>query len=77
MKHPARWTLTAPDGNLPFMKLIETYSVHQAGNVTRRLAQLPGASELPRLVVTVERGTDLRVMAEELRHLATMLDPQA
>lgn len=59
------------------MKLIETYCVHQAGNVTRRLAQLPGASELPLLVVTVERGTDLHVMAEELRNLAAVLDGQA
>ena len=58
------------------MKLIETYSLHRAGNVTRRLAQLPGASELPRLVVTVERGADLHQTADELRHLAAMFDRQ-
>lgn len=56
------------------MKNIETYSLHQAGNVTRRLGQLPGASELPRLVVTVERGTEPHVMAEQLRRLAAVIE---
>lgn len=58
------------------MKMIETYSLNRAGNVTRRLAQLPGASELPRLVVTVERGTELHETAEQLRRLAAILDRQ-
>ncbi|MDP1700101.1 MAG: hypothetical protein Q8L53_03950 [Aestuariivirga sp.] len=58
------------------MKLIETYSLHQAGNITRRLSQSPGANELPRLVVTVERGTDLHETAKALRQLAAMLDRQ-
>ena len=58
------------------MKQIETYSLHRAGNVTRRLAQLPGASELPQLTLTVERGADLHQTAEELRRLAAIFDRQ-
>ena len=58
------------------MKQIETYSLHNAGNVTRRVAQLPGASELPRLTVTVERGADLHRTAEDLRQLAAVFERQ-
>lgn len=58
------------------MKFIETYSLHRAGNVTRRLAELLSAKELPRLTVTVERGTDLHETAEDLRRLATIFDRQ-
>ena len=58
------------------LKFIETYSLHTAGNVTRRLGQLPGASELPRLVVTVEKGQEVHTTAEELRRLAAVLDRQ-
>jgi hypothetical protein len=58
------------------MKFIETYSLHQAGNITRREAQLPGANELPRLTVTVERGADLHETAEDLRRLAAVFDRQ-
>lgn len=75
---------SAVDGQIRFaviasaaMKLIETYSLHRAGNVTRRLAQLPGASELPLLTLTVERGTDLKQAAEELRRLADVFDRQS
>jgi hypothetical protein len=57
--------------------MIETYSLHHAGNVTRRLAQLPGASELPRVIVTVERGADLRETAADLRHVAAVLEKSA
>ena len=59
------------------VKQIETYSLHTAGNVTRRLAQLPGASELPRLTVTIERGTDLHQTAEDLRLMAEVFDRQS
>lgn len=59
---------------LDAMKWIETYSLHRAGNVTRRLAQLPGASELPRVVVTVERDADLQAAAKDLRTMAEMFE---
>ena len=58
------------------MKQIETYSLHNAGNVTRRLTQLPGASELLGVTVTVESCTDLHRTAEDLRRLAEMFDQQ-
>ncbi len=56
------------------MKTIETYSVHQSGQVTRRIRRLPGASELPKIVVTVEKGTEPHEMIEQLRRLAAVLD---
>ncbi|MBI2719560.1 MAG: hypothetical protein HY245_03965 [Rhizobiales bacterium] len=59
------------------MKHIDTYSLHQAGNVTRRIASLPGASELPKVLVTVEHGADLGDVAERLRRIAAVFERHA
>jgi len=73
---PVECYLVASCHKVQAMKQIETYSLHSAGNVTRRLAQLPGASELPRIVVTVLHATPLQETAERLRRLASILDRQ-
>ena len=58
------------------MQQIATLTLHRAGNVTQRFAKLMG-DDLPPLTVTVARGADFRAVAEDLRHMAEVLDRQA
>jgi len=57
------------------MKRIETFSIHEAGNITRREGALRGG-DIPRLTVTVELGAPPHETAEQLRRLAAILDRQ-